>query len=109
VPDVAPKRGVVAGVQLALGTYGLRPGGVLLSDRLRLSPTMARILPLAAVALLAALAGTAALTDAGHVASVARPAGVLAGVVAAWRRPPFVAVVVIAAATAAGLRLLGVP
>ena len=94
---------------LAVGTYALRLTGVVLGDRLRLSPAVARLLPLAAVALLAALAATAALTEAGTWAGVARPAGVLAGLVAAWRRLPFIAVVVIAAATAAGLRLLGLP
>jgi branched-subunit amino acid transport protein len=94
---------------LAAGTYTLRLTGVVLGDRLRLSPTLARLLPLGAVALLAALAATAALTDAGHIAGVARPVGVLAGVVAAWRRLPFVAVVIIAAGVAAGLRLLGLP
>jgi branched-subunit amino acid transport protein len=94
---------------LSLGTYAMRLAGVVLGDRLRLSPTVARLLPLAAVALLAALAATAALTEAGDFAGVARPVGVLAGVTAAWRKLPFIAVVVIAAATAALLRLLGVP
>ena len=51
---------------LALGTYGLRLAGVVLADRLELPETVARLLPLAAVALLAALAATAALTDAGR-------------------------------------------
>jgi len=100
---------IVVIVALAVGTYALRLAGVLLRDRLALPPSVARLLPLAAVALLAALAATAALTDAGEWAGVARPVGVLAGVVAAWCRLPFVAAVVIAAATAAGLRLLGVP
>jgi len=94
---------------LALGTYGLRLAGVALVDRLRLSEPVARLLPLSAVALLAALAATAALTEGGGFAGVARPVGVLAGVIAAWRRLPFVAVVLIAAATAALLRLAGVP
>ena len=94
---------------LAVGTYSLRLVGVVLGDRLRLSPALDRLLPLGAVALLAALAATAALTDAGQLTGVARPVGVLAGVVAAWRRLPFVAVVLIAAAVAAGLRKLGVP
>jgi hypothetical protein len=40
---------------------------------------------------------------------VARPAGVLVGLVLAWRRAPFLLVVVAAAVTAAGLRLLGLP
>ncbi len=99
---------VVIGV-LGVGTFAMRFAGVVLGDRLRLSPQMGRLLPLAAVALLAALAATAALTDGAQFAGVARPVGVLAGVIAAWRRLPFVAVVVIAAATAATLRLLGVP
>jgi branched-subunit amino acid transport protein len=96
-------------VVLAVGTYGFRLVGVVLGARLKLAPWLARLLPLAAVALLAALAATAALTDAGHLAGVARPVGVLAGVIAAWRKAPFVAVVVIAAATAALLRLAGIP
>jgi branched-subunit amino acid transport protein len=94
---------------LAVGTYGFRIAGVVLAGRLRLAPGLARLLPLAAVALLTALAVTAALTDAGHVTGVARPAGVLAGVIAAWRRAPFAVVVLIAAATAALLRLAGLP
>jgi branched-subunit amino acid transport protein len=94
---------------LAVGTYALRLAGLLLGDRLRLSDPVARLLPMAAVALLGALAVTAALLDAGEAAGIARPAGVLAGVAAAWRRLPFAAVVVIAAVTAAGLRLLGLP
>ena len=94
---------------LAVGTYSMRLIGVVLGDRLRLSPAVARLLPLGAVALLAALAGTAAFTDAGQFTGVARPVGVLAGVIAASRKLPFIAVVIIAAAVAAGLRLLGVP
>jgi branched-subunit amino acid transport protein len=93
---------------LAAGTYGMRLAGALLGSRLRLAPWLARLLPLAAVALLAALAATAALTNAGHLAGVARPVGVLAGLVAAWRKAPFVLVVVIAAGTAALLRAAGV-
>jgi branched-subunit amino acid transport protein len=94
---------------LALGTYGFRLAGVLLADRITLPEPVRRLLPLAAVALLAALALTAAFTEAGHWAGVARPAGVLVGVLLAWRKAPFAVVVIAAAATAAGLRLLGVP
>jgi branched-subunit amino acid transport protein len=116
-------------VLLALGTYAMRLAGIVLADRIRLPEPVRRLLPLAAVALLAALAVTAAFTEAGRVAGVARPAGVLVGVVLAWRplrpgpertaglerrrwtsRPaPFAVVVIAAAATAAGLRLLGLP
>ncbi|MGS2618374.1 AzlD domain-containing protein [Micromonospora sp. LZ34] len=94
---------------LAAGTYGFRVAGVLLRDRLDLPEWSRRLLPVGAAALLAALAATAALTEAGAFAGWARPAGVLAGVLLAWRRAPFVLVVVAAAGTTALLRLLGVP
>jgi branched-subunit amino acid transport protein len=94
---------------LAVGTYAFRLSGVLLRDRLDLPSWLRGVLPIAAAALLAALAATAALTEGGAFAGVARPAGVLVGVLLALRRAPFVVVVVAAAATAAGLRLAGLP
>ena len=93
---------------LAVGTYGFRVAGVLLGDRLDLPDWSRQLLPVGAAALLAALAATAALTEAGGFAGYARPAGVLVGVVLAWRRAPFVLVVVAAAGTTALLRLAGV-
>ncbi|NES29610.1 AzlD domain-containing protein [Micromonospora terminaliae] len=93
---------------LAAGTYGFRVAGVLLRDRLELPEWSRHLLPVAAAALLAALAATAALTEAGGFAGYARPTGVLVGLVLAWRRAPFVLVVVAAAGTTALLRLLGV-
>jgi len=95
-------------VALAVGTYGFRVAGVLLRDRLELPEWSRQLLPVAAAALLAALAATAALTEAGAFAGYARPAGVLVGLLLAWRRAPFVLVVVAAAGTTALLRLLGV-
>lgn len=94
---------------LAAGTYAMRFAGVALRDRLALPEPVRRLLPVAAVTLLSALAVTAALTQDAGAAGIARPAGVLVGLLLAWRRAPFVVVVVAAAATAAGLRLLGVP
>lgn len=96
-------------VALAGGTYAFRLAGPLLRSRISVSDNVRRYLALAAVALLAALVATAALTDGGGFAGVARPAGVAVGAVLAWRRLPFVVVVVAAAVTAALLRLLGVP
>ncbi|MCW2632308.1 MAG: branched-chain amino acid transport [Pseudonocardia sp.] len=93
---------------LAGGTYLLRLAGLVLRERLKLPERVARLLDLAATALLLALVATAALTEAGGFAGWARPAGVLVGAVAAWRRAPFAVVVVLAAATTAGLRALGV-
>jgi branched-subunit amino acid transport protein len=100
---------IVVILALAAGTYGFRVCGVLLRDRLDLPEWSARLLPVGAAALLAALAATAALTEGGSLAGYARPTGVLVGVLLAWRRAPFVLVVVAAAGTAALLRLLGVP
>jgi branched-subunit amino acid transport protein len=96
-------------VALAVGTYAFRLAGVVLRDRLELPAALRRALPLAAAALLGALAATAALMEGGAFAGVARPAGVLVWVALAWRRAPFIVVVVGAAATAALLRLAGVP
>lgn len=94
---------------LAVGTYGFRLAGVVLRDRLDLPEWLRLLLPVAAATLLAALAATATLTEAGHFAGYARPTGVLVGVALAWRRAPFVVVVLAAAVTTALLRLLGVP
>ncbi|MFI7278866.1 AzlD domain-containing protein [Micromonospora chersina] len=93
---------------LAAGTYGFRVAGVLLRDRLALPEWCRQLLPVGAAALLAALAATAALTEAGGFAGYARPAGVLVGLLLAARRAPFVLIVVAAAGTTALLRLLGV-
>ncbi|WP_238015348.1 AzlD domain-containing protein [Dactylosporangium sp. AC04546] len=93
---------------LAAGTYALRLAGPVLRERLSVSETVKRYLTLAAVALLAALIGTAALLDGTEFVGIARPAGVLVGAVLAWRKAPFVVVVVAAALTAALLRLAGV-
>ena len=93
---------------LAAGTYLLRLSGLVLRERLRLPARVERYVDLGATALLVALVATAALLDGGAFAGWARPAGVAVGALAAWRRAPFVLVVVLAAATAAGLRALGV-
>lgn len=94
---------------LAVGTFSLRFAGPALRSRFEVPERTQQLLAAAAIILLTALVATSALTDGHGPAGVARPAGVLVGGVLAWRRAPFVLVVVAAAATAAGLRLLGVP
>jgi branched-subunit amino acid transport protein len=93
---------------IALGTYGFRVAGPLLRDRVELSERIQALMSTAAVVLLVALIATASLMDGRHFAGVALPAGVLVGGVLAWRKAPFVVVVIAAAASTAGLRLLGV-
>lgn len=61
---------------------------------------------IAATVLLVALAVTSAVSDGREPADLARPIAVLVAGVLAWRRAPFVVVVLAAAGTAAGLRLL---
>lgn len=94
---------------LAAGTYLLRLAGLLLRDRVRMPAEPERYVDLGATALLVALVAVAALTEDGGLAGWARPVGVAVGALAAWRRAPFVLVVVLAAATTAGLRAVGVP
>ena len=94
---------------LAVGTFSLRLAGPLMRTRFEMPERAEQLMAAAAVVLLAALVATAALTDGHGAAGIARPAGVLVGGVLAWRKAPFILVVVAAAATAAGLRLLGVP
>jgi branched-subunit amino acid transport protein len=94
---------------LAAGTYLLRLAGLVLRKRVRVPDRVQRFVDLGATALLVALVATAALTEAGGFAGWARPAGVAVGALAAWRKAPFALVVVLAAATTAGLRYVGVP
>ena len=99
---------IAAILTLAVGTYTMRLSGVLLRERLELSDPLQRLLPMAATSLLAGLATTAALTQDTGFAGIARPAGVAVGALLAWRKAPFVAVVVAAATTAALLRAAGI-
>jgi branched-subunit amino acid transport protein len=94
---------------LAVGTFSLRLAGPALRSRFEIPERAQQLLAVAAIVLLTALVATSALTEGHGPAGIARPAGVLVGGVLAWRKTPFILVVVAAAATAAGLRLLGVP
>ena len=102
---------VMAGMgTLAVGTYAFRLSGQLLRAKIALPLRATRLLEAAAVILLAALVATTALTEGHAFSGFARPAGVLAGLLAlAWRKAPFLAVVLAAAAVTALLRLAGVP
>lgn len=99
---------VVATVVLGIGTFAFRFAGPVLRARMDLSPRVEKLMTVATVVLLAALVATATLLESRAFAGFARPAGVLVGGALAWRGAPFVVVVLAAAGTAAGLRLLGV-
>ena len=98
----------VAVALLAAGTLALRLAGTLLRSRVEPTPWALAFVDRAVAVLFAALVATS-LLEAGHLAGVARPAGVAVAGLLAWRRAPFVVVVLAAAAVTAGLRLLGVP
>ena len=95
-------------LSLAGGTYLIRLSGLLLRGRVSVPARVERYLDLGATALLVALVALSTFTQDGGFAGWARPLGVLVGAVAAWRKVPFVLVVIMAAATTALLRLAGV-
>ncbi|MBO0839219.1 MAG: AzlD domain-containing protein [Sciscionella sp.] len=99
---------VIATLVLAAGTYAFRFAGPALRSRVTLSPKTRQLTTLAAVVLLSALVATDALIDGQHFVGFARPAGVLVGGALAWRKAPFIVVVLAAMAITAGLRLLNV-
>jgi branched-subunit amino acid transport protein len=101
---------LIAGMAtLSAGTLAFRLSGPLLRERLTFPPWAQKLLEAAAVILLAALVATTALTQGHAFVGPSRPAGVLVGGILAWRKAPFLVVVIAAAATTAILRLLGVP
>jgi branched-subunit amino acid transport protein len=93
---------------LALGTYGFRASAPLLLGTRRLPVLAERLGALIAVSLIAALVATSTFAEGKSLHLDARVAGVAVGGAAIWRGAPFPVVVVLAAGTAALLRLAGV-
>jgi branched-subunit amino acid transport protein len=87
----------------------MRLAGPTLRARVEISPRVEKLMAVSVVVLFAALIATSALIEGHEFAGYARPAGVAVGGILAWRKAPFVVVVIAAAATAALLRLAGVP
>nr|WP_042196782.1 AzlD domain-containing protein [Kibdelosporangium sp. MJ126-NF4]CTQ89384.1 FIG00815672: hypothetical protein [Kibdelosporangium sp. MJ126-NF4] len=94
---------------LGAGTFAFRLAGPTLRARVEISPRVEKLMLVSVAVLFAALVATSSLIENQAFAGYARPAGVLVGGVLAWRRAPFVVVVLAAAGTAALLRLIGVP
>lgn len=94
---------------LAVGTYAIRFAGPVFRNRFTVPLRVQMLLSMGAMTLLVALMAVNALVPNGKFTSLALPLGVLVGAVAAWRKAPFVVVVVLAAATTAVLRLIGLP
>lgn len=100
---------LLAIVVLAAGTYLFRLAGPVFRNRVRLPDRAGQLLTATAAVLLIALVATSALTQGHGFAGLARPAGVAVAGILALRQVPFPVVVVAAAATAALLRLAGIP
>lgn len=81
--------------------------GHVVPERIVENPRVHRIAAYVTVTLLMALAAVQAFTSGGHLVADSRIAAMAVAVVALVLRAPFLVVVVLAAATAAVLRLLG--
>ena len=89
-----------------IGCYLLKLAGLSVPGALLERPVVQRIADLLPVALLAALIGVQVFATGTHLAVDARLAGLLAALVALVLRAPFIVVVLVAALTAALIRLL---
>ena len=93
-------------VGTVVGCYLFKLAGYLVPARVLDHPQVRRLVELLPVALLAALVVVEAVADGPHLhLDGPRLAGLGVGALAVWRRAPFLAVVVLAGATAALLRL----
>ncbi|MEI7753784.1 MAG: AzlD domain-containing protein [Actinomycetota bacterium] len=91
---------------LAAGAYAFKfLGLVVVGDRV-LPPVLERCLALIPAALIAALIVKDTLSVGHHLVVDARAAGVGAAIVAAWRKAPVLAVIIIGASVTALLRAL---
>jgi hypothetical protein len=99
---------LIATAVLAIGTLAFRLAGPVLRTRLQPSERTEKLLAASAIVMFAALVATSTLFDGRTFAGPARLSGVAVGGLLAWRRAPFVVVVLAAAGTASVLRLLGV-
>ena len=95
---------IAAAVAVILGT---KLAGQFVPSSWVSSPKIAPIVALVSVALLAGLVAQQTL-DGGHRLVIdARLAALAVAALALWRKAPFILVIILAAATAAGLRYLG--
>jgi branched-subunit amino acid transport protein len=91
-------------VALAAGCYACKVVGLVLIGDRTLPPAVVRCLALIPAAMISALIVLNTFAD-GHDLTVdARAAGVAAAVVAAWRKAPFLVVIVLGAAVTAAVR-----
>lgn len=94
-------------IVLAVGTYAMKAVGPVFLGQRAVPVRVQRLFLLLAVALLAALIALSTVADGTDLTfDVPLVTGMAAAGIAVWRKAPFVVVVILAAAVAAGLRLL---
>lgn len=91
---------------LAATSYGFKVLGLVLVGDRTLPPMLDRCLALIPAALIAAIIVNDTFAVGKHLQLDARAAGVGAAVIAAWRKAPLIAVIVIGAAITAAVRAL---
>ncbi|QII04176.1 AzlD domain-containing protein [Rhodococcoides fascians A25f] len=95
-------------IALVVGTYALRIAGPALRTRITISPRIDRVMNTSVAVVFVALVATSSLLVGKEFAGFAAPIGVTVAGILAWRKAPFVVIVIAAAATTAGLRWIGV-
>ncbi|OZF37863.1 branched-chain amino acid transporter [Rhodococcus sp. 14-2483-1-1] len=95
-------------IALIVGTYALRIAGPALRTRITISPRIDRVMNTSVAVVFVALVATSSLLVGKDFAGFAAPIGVTVAGILAWRKAPFVVIVIAAAATTAGLRWIGV-
>ena len=96
----------IAVLVVGVATIAIKAAGPVLAGERRLPMGASRVVDLLAPALLAALVATQAFADEESLVIDERGAGLLAAAVAVLLRAPLLAVILVAAATAAGLRAI---
>ncbi len=91
---------------LAAGAYGFKVLGLVIVGDRRLPPVLDRCLGLIPAALVSALVVKDTFSIGQHLQVDARAAGVAAAAIAAWRKAPLIAVIVVAAVVTAAVRAL---
>jgi len=99
----------VAIIAAGLLAWGIKYAGHSVPEAWLENPRVHRIAGYVTIALLAALTAVQAFTTKGGLVLDARVAALAVAAVLLWRKAPFIVVVLVAAAVAAGLRLLGLP
>jgi branched-subunit amino acid transport protein len=92
---------------LAGGAYAFKVLGLVIVGDRRIPPVVDRCLALIPAAVVSALVVKDTFSSGQHLQIDARVAGVAAAAVAAWRKAPLIAVIVIAAAVTAAVRAAG--